>query len=707
MKERRQSQFTLHIGDCVEQMRKYPDNYFDSVVTDPPYGIEFMGREWDTAASVAFKPATWREALRVLKPGGHLLAFGGTRMYHRLVCAVEDAGFEMRDMIAWIYGSGFPKSLDASKALDAHHGIEREITREATAELRSGEVIGFDQRASTERERRDVPITDDAKKWDGWGTALKPAIEPICVGRKPLAKCSVYVRHNIERELRARGVEGTIEWNSSAANAEHRPATGRSASLADASETVPCVNGNERSSEPSAEHGTNNIRGEPESTDDSMIRNSVPRSCKHTEESVRVVGSGRRRSSHSITSMEEAPNIAVQPTERSMQKSDDKASPRPIESFVGIATGLTGSQALVHIKRTSDGLFLWPEGVPSVLPGSSLTVAQNLLEHGTGAVNIKACRIRVAADDANHRVPSLGNAGANSIFGVGGHDGNLQSEGRWPANVIHDGSEEVVSGFPDLGIAGQHVGRNRDGAVHNEIYGARRVQAVDAGYEDQGSAARFFYAAKVSQEDRKGRWPANVIHDGSPEVLADFPDAPGQIAPIAYGSERRKTAGIYGEMSRGHRPGGFGNVGADKGSPIPNGPMYEDQGSAARFYYAAKASQEDREQGLDSHPLIRRTDGRSSEHEVPNLRTSARRNFHPTVKPIDLMRYLVRLVTPPGGVVLDPFMGSGSTGKACMLEGFRFVGMDLTADYEPIARARILWAKEEKYRRDPFGFGSV
>lgn len=464
MKERKISQLALHVGSCVDLLKLYPDNHFDSVVTDPPYDLTankkggsgeasvnldspygrarittgFMGQKWD-GTGIAFKPSTWAEVLRVLKPGGHVLAFGGTRTYHRMVCAIEDAGFEMRDMIAWLYGQGFPKALDASKTLDAHHGIEREVTREATVELRSGDVIGFDQRASTERERRDLPVSDDAKKWDGWGTALKPAIEPICVGRKPL---------------------------------------------------------------------------------------------------------------------------------------------------IG-------------------------------------TVAENIIAHGTGALNIDGCRISISEADAE-RIANMGGFGK-------------------------------------------------------------------AGFQDD-SAHTTMHSPRTAPDASNGRWPANVVHDGSDAVLADFPDAPGQLAPISYGTERRKTAGVYGEMSRGN----------------PNGAeMYEDQGSAARFFYCAKASMQDRDEGLDSFDVVRRTDGRSTEHEVPNLRTSARRNFHPTVKPVDLMRWLVRLVTPPGGKVLDPFMGSGSTGKGCMLEGFRFVGMDLTPEYEPIARARILWALKEKYNRDPFGFGGV
>lgn len=446
--ERRVARFRLHVGDCVKLMSEYPPNYFDTIVCDPPYDLTagkkggtgeasvntetpygrarittgFMGQKWD-GTGVAFRPETWAAAMRVLKPGGFLLAFGGSRTFHRMMVAIEDAGFEVRDMLAWIYGSGFPKSLDAGKAIDASLGLEREVTREATEETRPGEVIGFDQRASGALARRDEPVSEPAKLWDGWGTALKPAIEPICMARKPM---------------------------------------------------------------------------------------------------------------------------------------------------IG-------------------------------------TLAANLLTHGVGAINIDACRVGDTVE-------------------------------TWPAS---------------------------------RSYAPGQMQP---GHEGETQA---------TGDAPNGRWPANVLHDGSDVVVAGFPDA-------VSGQPRadRGTGGIW-----------------DAGNGVPCGPQYGDEGSAARFFYCAKASQQDRDEGLEDFEIVRRSDGRSTEHEVPNLRTSARRNFHPTVKPLELMRWLVRLVTPKDGHVLDPFMGSGSTGKACMFEGFRFTGMDLTPDYEPIARARIAWAIKERYRLDPFGFG--
>lgn len=168
-------------GDCREQLKLIPDESVDSIVTDPPYELGFMGKSWD-ASGIAYNVEVWRECLRVLKPGGHLLAFGGSRTYHRLACAVEDAGFEIRDQIMWVYGSGFPKSLDVGKAIDKAHGAERKTICEKFDKGRTSSFGGGETKASFVT----APATDDEKKWDGWGTALKPAHEPVVVARKPL-----------------------------------------------------------------------------------------------------------------------------------------------------------------------------------------------------------------------------------------------------------------------------------------------------------------------------------------------------------------------------------------------------------------------------------------------------------------------------------------------------------------------------------------
>ncbi len=181
----------LLVGDCVEQMRTLEANSVDAIVTDPPYGLEFMGKAWDGFGTpLGFQ--TWseqwaREAYRVLKPGGHLLAFGGTRMYHRLAAGIEDAGFEIRDTLMWLYGSGFPKSLDVSKAIDKSAGFEGKVVAKGKSwnnpESKDGDTARFN---ASPGEYDIKELSEAAKKWQGWGTALKPAVEPIVLARKPL-----------------------------------------------------------------------------------------------------------------------------------------------------------------------------------------------------------------------------------------------------------------------------------------------------------------------------------------------------------------------------------------------------------------------------------------------------------------------------------------------------------------------------------------
>jgi DNA modification methylase len=371
----------LLLGDCLEVMRTLPDCSVDAVVTDPPYGLSFMGKKWDYDVP---GEDIWRECLRVLKPGGHLLAFAGTRTQHRMAVRIEDAGFEIRDMIAWVYGSGFPKSLDVSKAIDKAAGALAPEGKNFRVDGGSGTAS---YRATTDPRNYvpPAPATLEAQQWDGWGTALKPALEPITMARKPL--------------------EGTV--------------------------------------------------------------------------------------------------------------------------------------------------------------------AANVLAHGTGGINVDGCR--VACDDGRPLIESRSDASLHA-FGNGlngSRNAGTTTQGRWPANLIHDGSDEVVGLFP---------------AEARSSPGGGRSQKASIGYS--------------------GGWKSA------------YDNSDGQ---------------------------------------------YFDTGSAARFFYCAKASKADRNEG----------------------------NTHPTVKPTDLMRYLCRLVTPPGGIVLDPFMGSGSTGKAAMLDGFRFIGIEREAAYHAIAESRI------------------
>jgi site-specific DNA-methyltransferase (adenine-specific) len=393
----------LH-GDCLEQMKTLDDNSVDSIVSDPPYGISFMAKKWDyDVPSVE----VWKEAMRVLKPGGHALIACGTRTQHRMVVNIEDAGFEIRDVVSWIYGSGFPKSLNVSKAIDKAAGAEREKVPNPRAKQQTAaigtNVLGDYNACDT---ISPTPATDAAKQWDGWGTALKPACEFFTLCRKPL---------------------------------------------------------------------------------------------------------------------------------------------------------------------------------------SEKTIAANVLKWGTGGINIDACRVE--GEMGKDRSLSTPRRTDNTKFGKANETINPQSPlGRFPANLIHDGSQEVLELFPETG--------------------------------------------KSSKRPPTGK-PKYTGTDGDSNAM--------------------KGSSTIDNTVRGHSDNG---------------------GSAARFFYCAKASKKDRNEGL---PTM--SENHESSEKVGNT--------HPTVKPTALMAYLCRLITPTGGVVLDPYMGSGSTGKAAVREGFSFVGCELDKDYFDIATARV------------------
>lgn len=578
---------TVLQGDCIEVLRTLPDCSVDAVVTDPPYGLSFMGRKWDyDVPSVD----VWAECLRVLKPGGHLLAFAGTRTQHRMCCRIEDAGFEIRDMIAWVYGSGFPKSLNVAKAIESGSGRPEDIRRMQMG----GDYVpscrgraNYDHGAGSAMDAGVAewqPASEAARQWQGWGTALKPALEPITVARKPLGTCATNVLEMIESELRERGVRGEILWKQESASGvarsrkrafsgstRHSEQPGTYAKTADENETQNGAHLSQRSSGQLGTSGPSQTQDGSESLHDCTTRDCENQSSLRTVVDAHVAENESETSSRSTTSTAEGHSTESVFTERSTPNLEGMDSPLDTESFAGIATGLTGSTAIVRISRDSEGFFLWPNGLPKFVNGSPLTVAENVLNHGTGAINVDGCRVE-----------------------------NLDYD---PSKVQRQQSNRRT--WEASGFASDHT---------QPTYNAA------------------------------GRWPANLIHNGSEEVVALFPQSTSGANPT--------------------RRGGMGYHGA-VGQDECHAPRGAESGSAARFFYCAKASKSDRDEG----------------------------NKHPTVKPTDLMRYLCRLVTPPGGVVLDPFMGSGSTGKAAVLEGFRFVGIEREAEYVEIAKARIAAAQ--------------
>lgn len=607
--------FDLYLGDCMESLRKMPDNSVDSIVTDPPYGLAFMGKKWDyDVPSVEI----WAECLRVLKPGGHLLAFAGTRTQHRMAVRIEDAGFEIRDMIAWVYGSGFPKSLDVSKAIDKAAGAEREVVGQkdfgpSSLGNQSNAENGYRDRIYTEGLHQiTAPATEAARQWQGWGTALKPALETVTFASKPYTDEQVrgIIQSNLFR-LEAR------LWLLSSANAAGKSSTSNQSEYGAAC-AIAQWNADEITS----------------TRADLCGQMGTSLFALATTTSLNIVSSWRRTldeswSDGSTSTIETKSSTTID--WRTLKFSVSQITPESIIKACSLPGGFSAnastaeshfnaSLSLLQSIRTlsatepvislaqheHQGAGVTPNLDPVVLARKPLvgTVAANVMKHGTGALNIDGCRI-----NPGELVPGGGNGKANNGGRFGAHD----------------------------------------------TFGVRAVV----------------------EPHTSGRWPANLIHDGSDEVLAAFPASAGAAAPVK-GTEASKAS--------------VGNVTGER-DRVP-GAFHADKGSAARFFYCAKASKRDRDEGLEGAEFAARrmfaSGGRTMrDGEWVRVQQAPRANFHPTVKPTDLMAYLCRLVTPPSGVVLDPFMGSGSTGKAAMREGFRFIGCELSAEYLAIARARI------------------
>lgn len=645
----------LRLGDCLETLRAMPDASVDSVVTDPPYGLGkepkardvlrawldgeefqpggagFMGRAWDAFVP---SPLVWAECLRVLKPGGHLVAFAGSRTYDWIVMGVRLAGFEVRDQLFWMYGSGFPKSMDVSKAIDKAAGAEREVVGENPNYRPVGSGLSINPSHCPDIT---APATDDARTWEGWGTALKPSFEPVVWARKPLsavpfasilAECSVTMEALLWSISPAKLVEtcsasslaalekesGFALWTAAALNT--LSSLGKSGmmamcSLPEAGQTLWNI-----ASSWSAILGESWRRMNMSTTRTETDLITAWKTCASLASLITPESITRAATAHGGIAWSAA-NAAKGSTVDGWN-----LTPTPTPTAGALATSEIAAKVSAEIARIAESLLASSEdptrgsasrrattrpGVPNhepiVLARKPLsgTVAANVLEHGTGAINVDGCRI-----------------------GTGGHQ---QSAG---------------------GVGG---------------YGAppRDPYKLGAGWV----------------ESTQGRWPANILHDGSPKVLAVFPET-----AFGTGSTRGASSRIYGGgkgfTAQTHDAIGFG-----------------DTGSAARYFYCAKASRAERELGLADFAPETVGDGRQTANDTAYQRgKTARRNVHPTVKPVAVMRWLTRLVTPPGGTVLDPYSGSGTTGVAAALEGFGFIGCELSPEYVGIARARIAHARE-------------
>ena len=602
---------TIYCGDAIEQMSGMPDGYFDSIVTDPPYGLKFMGKAWDHGIpGVPY----WAEALRVAKPGAFLLAFGGTRTHHRLMVAIEDAGWEIRDCIMWVYGSGFPKSHDVSKAIDKAAGVERDVIGKnmnrrtgrtnATAYVRGNDAC--------ESENITTPATDAARQWDGWGTALKPAVEPVIVGYCPLTSgqfiglLSEHIRSQLCQCLPASDAEKSfIDTQAKSSEvARSVPEHARTYELANSGNvkfvakrfTCPSA----ALSGATAVSAHENAKGNGNQSITLEAITLLGRVDAFLSQLLAISTSGTRGAISESTVLSWN-NI-----------SDDLLShASTFTTVMGIRLTTTLRTLSLCLSQTiSDdtgnlSLNISPAWEPIIVARKPFkgTVAANVQEHGTGAMNIDGCRvvgepIKICNYQSHGAEGCITHAGAGNHSGDG-YDERIESSGRWPANLIHDGSDEVVALMPNrktTWISSNHA-NNRKGEFLGEL-----KHPGQQGFNDSGSASRFFYCAKASKTDRD--------------------EGLGDIEPQVKDAEYCQPTG---------------------------------------------------------NEFVDRIHGCGKKHH----------NNHPTVKPTALMRYLCRLVTPLGGIILDPFCGSGSTGKGGIKEGFNFIGIEIDPKYCEIAQKRV------------------
>lgn len=792
MKERKRVPFRLHEGSCIDSLKLYPDDHFDSCVTDPPYEFGFMGKKWDSSG-IAFQKSTWEAVLRVMKPGAHLLAFGGTRTYHRMVCAIEDAGFEVRDCVMWLYGSGFPKSLNASKAIDEHLGFEREVTREATAPAIRGGVYGGDMSSSEDRERRDKPVSLQAVQWDGWGTALKPAAEPVVWARKPLEAMTEWV--TIGRTIATLWSELWLMFDAN--DAERFSALSPVAYGVEPSAFVRWGVEQRFSTRVALSEAMGTLRFGTALVSclstvcswSGILAASCPNESTFTTETELKTTTDWRTLRFSLSKITPENIIAAHKSGQWLSANACSAAKcsSAIVAALRATLELSAAESVIAKQHLASlAVDVSPAWEPIVVARKPLhgNVAQNVLAFGTGAINIDGCRVGAfvnttpsGVDRRNAKLAEMGyRPGAYEM----GETTPRCAPGRWPANVIHDGSDDVMVAFPDapgalapvtgnepnastLGVFGDYAARalstprevrpsttatsfrpqpgqkhytprRSAGGRNQAVWKGTGMFAADAtnngvrSFGDDGSAARFFKECSWNSSDADTAVKASSLPSrfaciaqnaaailGAQEAVLREPLLPPlstnvteselkllqttlieAIVSIVNESlpglllEKHSRYGnlVRVQVARTQRPIDIMTIttslSSSDGSVVAatfDITLNTASGEGKRFIYSAKASQQDRNEGL------------------------AVRGNHPTVKPTDLMRYLCKLVTQPNGLVLDPFCGSGSTGKAAMFEGFRFAGMDLDESHIALSRARMLWALKELVVRDPFGFG--
>ena len=711
-------------GDCLDVLPTLEANSIDSIVTDPPYGLKFMGKSWDHGVpGVPF----WEAALRVAKPGAFMLAFGGTRTFHRLAVAIEDAGWEIRDTIMWVYGSGFPKSLDVSKAIDKAAGAQREVVgkTKTNTRMQGGNFSG--ERDDKKGGIVDVlgsPATDAARQWEGWGTALKPAVEYIVCAQKPLTL------HQLCATM-AQNIGGAIC---------------QLPSLVKRAESSSMSNPNEYGGESSsvlwsAVEKCNTLADLYDLTDTLPSGLEIPSSLSTGLSWLESLNVLLQAMSTFTTEMESSLKMDLKTLNSLSSMSTVESIIRELTEEHGTGSNASLAESIFNVVNaklsnilmpSAPGLVTSPDGSSALRPNWRPiivarkpivgTVADNVLKYGTGGVNIDGCRVKVdpVADASQLRTMNRSEKSEKNGWGMNQNGSDkpevVSAKGRWPANLIHDGSEEVLELFPQsAGQQGDLLNHAKERQSPNGCFGKMSPAVDHLKRKDSGSAARFFYCAKASKSDR------NLGLDNIRTVKYNIPKIGGVLCKdvsmalvellqrVTSESTVTWLIGESGESIMGLCQQDFLSTTLTEISKITTSQILPSLMSLLTNGYTLDVKcgmvnggnpAESVETFIPLNQDITKGESglaRGVSHAVSEMllvisngaNWKQATNTHSTVKPTPLMRYLCRLVTPPGGVILDMFCGSGSTGKGAKLESFDFIGIDLDKDSCNIAECRI------------------
>jgi DNA modification methylase len=660
-------------GDCLEVLRAMPDCSVDAVVTDPPYGLSFMGKKWDYDVPGV---EVWAECLRVLKPGGHLLAFAGTRTQHRMAVRIEDAGFEIRDMIAWVYGC-----LSDDTEILTQNGWERYSIFKQSSIFTEQKILIYDiqndlykwekpERWNEYCVEQDTAFRIQSDNTDqivsrghrclverGGELVFVQADELAGVEQMPILRDDFFSISETHKQILQQDLPGQNGNGADIDGQQIRPHRNKISRLWNAWRKKPGMEGwrNIFQAQREIRKSINQVCSMPSGVysdgSERRVCNGTPPECCDSDWEVFNENGVRSSYQSRCNGQPTRESNAIQNERRPQEirtRSRYQATLATITQieYTGVIFCPTVSTGAFVARRNGKMFITGNSGFPKSLDVSKA------IDKAAGAER------EVVGKHAN---PAGNKAGGNSL--------NMSAVGmpteafitapateaakQWQGwgTALKPALEPItVARKPLIGTVAENVLQHGTGAINVDGCRVGTEEIIDFKRKENAITASGWKDVNRNpyKQHSQGRWPANFIHDGSEEVTDLL-------------------------------------------------------GSAARFFYCAKASKRDRDEGCEgmegksAAECVDRVEG-SAGMNSPRAgagRTSGSRNSHPTIKPTDLMRYLCRLVTPPDGTVLDPFMGSGSTGKAAVLEGFRFIGIEREEEYCEIAKARIKHAQRE------------